>query len=535
MSISFVNRGSFPTAGPVVGTQSMAATPFAAGAPFGAPLGAGAPFNRFNPQYTTPRYTTPTRASGVFSSTATATFPTSFAGRATPSYPTTMSGGYPTTMSGGYTTSYPQAVGTSQNLSGTYTRIVAPSAAAPRFSGSFFQDVKTAPADPILGLATRFKEDTFAEKVNLGIGAYRTEEGKPWPLPSVMKAQLMVHNDAGEDKEYVPIDGKPEHKKFVQELVFSEETIASKCLATTQAISGTGSLSVVGQFLKEHAGVSTMYMSDPTWGNHGAIFKNIGLTTKTYTYYHPPTRGFDFDGMMRDINKMPAGSAILLHACAHNPTGVDPTAEQWQVIVDTCKEKCLLPVLDNAYQGYASGDLEADNLSVQMFEASGIEFFVCQSFAKNFGLYGERIGYVHAYCRNSDEAAQVLSQLKIVIRQRYSSPPRHGAAIVYRILSNPEVREQWLEELKLMADRIVKMRHLLRHALESRETPGTWNHITDQIGMFSYTGLEIQMCERLVEEFHVYLLKNGRISMAGLNEKNVDYVAECMDRVVRGD
>jgi len=398
---------------------------------------------------------------------------------------------------------------------------------------SLFKDVQTAPPDAILSLASRFKEDTDVKKCNLGIGAYRTEEGKPWPLPSVLSAQLMVCQDPSEDKEYVPIDGKPEHKKLVQQLIFSDAEIATGNLATTQALSGTGSLQMIGQFLVNFMGCKVINMCNPTWGNHNAIFKRAGLDPKMYTYYKPETRGFDFDGMITAMNGMNSGEAILLHACAQNPTGVDPTPEQWAVIVDLCKSKGLIPILDNAYQGYASGDLAKDGLSMTMFEQAGMEYFIAQSFAKNFGLYGERIGYIHVRCRNADVAKAVLSQLKILIRQAYSSPPRHGAAIVYKLLSSPELKAQWLGELKFMSDRILTMRDALRNALEARGTPGTWNHVTDQIGMFSFTGLSLEQVDRMVNEFHVYMTKDGRISVAGLNPGNVDYVAECIDKVVR--
>jgi aspartate/tyrosine/aromatic aminotransferase len=257
---------------------------------------------------------------------------------------------------------------------------------------SIFSGVAVAPPDAILTLATWFKEDKSPDKVNLGIGAYRTEAGKPWPLPSVLEAQKMVCDDPSEDKEYVPIDGKPEHKKFVQELIFSDAEIAKGTLATTQAISGTGSLAVCGQFMSAFMGIKSIWVSKPTWGNHNAIFKRAGLETKDYTYYKPETRGFDFAGMMAALKAMQPGDAVLIHACAHNPTGVDPTEEQWKAIVNQCKVGKLVPLLDNAYQGYASGDLAKDGLAMTLFEQSGLEYFVCQSFAKNFGLYGERLG-----------------------------------------------------------------------------------------------------------------------------------------------
>jgi len=288
---------------------------------------------------------------------------------------------------------------------------------------SIFEEIPVATPDAILTLATWFKEDKFAKKVNLGIGAYRTEQGKPWPLPSVLAGQMAVVQDPSEDKEYVPIDGKPEYKKFVQQLIFSDAEIASKTIATVQAISGTGSLSIIGQFLSNFMNCTTIHIPNPTWGNHTAIFKRAGVTTKQYTYYKPSTRGFDFEGMVADMNNMPAGEAILLHACAQNPTGVDPTPDQWRTIVEICGQRGLIPILDNAYQGYASGSLAKDGFSMRLFEEAGQEYFVAQSFAKNFGLYGERIGYIHVRCANPEISAAVLSQLKILIRQAYSSPP----------------------------------------------------------------------------------------------------------------
>jgi len=399
---------------------------------------------------------------------------------------------------------------------------------------SLFQNVPVAPPDAILSLATNYKEDKDPRKVNLGIGAYRTEEGKPWPLPSVLAAQLAVCQDPTEDKEYVPIDGKPEHKKPVQGLIFSEAEIEKGCIATTQCLSGTGGLQILGQFLTNFMNCKLIHMPTPTWGNHNAIFKRAGLEPKMHKYYKPDTRGFDFEGMLEDMKSMNAGEAILLHACAQNPTGVDPTPDQWTAIINLCKERALVPIIDNAYQGYASGDLAKDGLSMSMFEQSGMEYFVAQSFAKNFGLYGERIGYLHVRCKSKEVTAAVLSQLKILIRQAYSSPPRHGAAIVYKLLSSPELKTQWLGELKFMSDRILTMRDALRSAMEKKGTPGTWNHITDQIGMFSFTGLTQPQVERMVNEFHIYMTKDGRISVAGLNPGNVEYVATCIDTVVRG-
>jgi aspartate/tyrosine/aromatic aminotransferase len=234
------------------------------------------------------------------------------------------------------------------------------------------------------------------------------------------------------------------------------------------------------------------------------------------------------------MNQIPEGDAVLVHSCAQNPTGVDPTPDQWKQIVEVCKTRKLIPVVDNAYQGYASGDLAKDGAAQTLFEESGLEYFLAQSFAKNFGMYGERIGYIHVKCNSKEVAAAVLSQIKILVRQAYSSPPRHGAAVVAKVLSTPELKEQWLGELKLMSTRITEMRTALRSAIEEKKTPGTWNHITDQIGMFSFTGLNKAQVERMVNEFHIYMTGDGRISCAGLNAGNVQYVADCIDKVVQG-
>eukprot|EP00928_Gymnodinium_smaydae_P081168 TRINITY_DN64730_c0_g1_i1.p1 TRINITY_DN64730_c0_g1~~TRINITY_DN64730_c0_g1_i1.p1 ORF type:complete len:440 (+),score=54.45 TRINITY_DN64730_c0_g1_i1:59-1321(+) len=399
-------------------------------------------------------------------------------------------------------------------------------------SSSLFANVPLAPADPILSLATRFKADPNPKKVNLGIGAYRTAQGKPWILGSVAEAEKLVINDPNGDKEYQPIDGKPEYKKAVQQLIFADAVIASGCVATCQALSGTGSLQIVGQFMK-FIGCRKVHGPSPTWGNHPKIFIRAGLEYATYPYWHQEKRGLDFDGMMAAINRMKCGEAILLHAVAHNPTGVDPTPEQWAKIVDAVQAKKLIPLLDNAYQGYASGNLENDGLAQNLFTASGMEFFVCQSFAKNFGLYGERIGYIHVKCNSAQRADAVLSQLKICVRQAYSSPPKHGAAIVNKILTTPALKTKWLHELEFMATRIVQMRQALRTAIEEKKTPGSWKHVTDQIGMFTFTGLSKAQVECMVNNFSIYMTADGRISMAGLNPGNVQYVADCIDSVVR--
>lgn len=398
-----------------------------------------------------------------------------------------------------------------------------------------FAHVPTAPADAVVNLVAMFKEDASPMKVNLAVGAYRTAEGKPWILPSIRSAEIALLSDPGSDKEYVPIDGKPEFKRPVQELIFSPEEIDSGRIVTAQALSGAGSLQIIAQFLAAHCKVRKIHLPDPTSSSSApAIFKRAGITAvDQYPYWHAPTRGLDFEGMMAHLNKAKPGDAVLLYAVAH-PTGVGATIKQWSQIVDVCRRKKLVTLLHNAYQGYASGDLANDGLVQRLFADSGLEFFLAQSFAKSFGLYGERIGYIHIKCETKESAAAVLSQLKVLILQAYSSPPRHGAALVNKVLSTPSLKQQWLSELKLMSNRIVEMRKALRAAIEAKGTPGTWNHVTDQIGLFTSTGLTPPQVERMVKEFHIYMTADGRISVAGLNPSNVRYVADCIDMVVRG-
>lgn len=405
---------------------------------------------------------------------------------------------------------------------------------------ALFGHIEEAPVDPILGTTQLYNADPDKRKINLGVGAYRNGQGRPLVLDVVKDAEdamLKDMHDGKLDKEYIPIDGLPELKGLTQKLVFGADSKASKDgrIASVQALSGTGALRVLAEFVKQHLPPSAreVWVSDPTWGNHNTIFEQVGLTVKVYPYWDGKNKALDFAGMMNALKGATPGAMVLLHACAHNPTGIDPTDSQWKEIAALMKEKSLLPLMDSAYQGYASGDLDRDAYAVRLFEELGFEFFLCQSFAKNLGLYGERIGMLHVICGDKTHAQAVLSQLKLVIRAMYSSPPKHGAHLVVKVLGSNELFQRWRSELKGMADRIHEVRHLLRKGLEDKGTPGEWNHITDQIGMFSFTGLTKDQCERLIKEHHVYLLKSGRISMAGLNKGNIDYMVQSVDAVVR--
>jgi aspartate/tyrosine/aromatic aminotransferase len=279
---------------------------------------------------------------------------------------------------------------------------------------------------------------------------------------------------------------------------------------------------------------ATVYLSTPTWGNHPKIIGKAGLKTAQYRYYKAATRALDFEGMMADLSQAKAGSIILLHACAHNPTGVDPNKEQWAQVADLCVKNNLIPFFDSAYQGYATGDLANDAAAVRIFDSRGLEMLIAQSFSKNLGLYGERVGCATIVCRSAEQVKPCLTQLEAVIRPMYSNPPRHGAHIVERVLGEAANYAAWVKELKLMSGRILDMRERLRGALEKMKTPGTWNHITDQIGMFTFTGLTAKQVEEvMIKKWHIYLLEDGRISMAGVTSKNVNYIAKAIDDAVR--
>jgi aspartate/tyrosine/aromatic aminotransferase len=393
-----------------------------------------------------------------------------------------------------------------------------------------FAAVELAPADPIIGTAAACNADPHPDKVNLGIGAYRTDEGKPYVFASVKEAERRIIADPSINKEYLPIDGHPGFNRLARNLVFGSDSapVRENRVATVQSISGTGSLRLGAEFIGGYLQVPAVYVSNPTWGNHIAIFKKAGLEVREYPYFNSETRLLKFDGMCEALNAAPPQSVILLHACAHNPTGVDLTEEQWATVAEIMQSRSLIPYFDSAYQGFATGSLENDAFALREFVRRGFQLFLSQSFAKNMGLYGERTGALHVVCANSDSAERVLSQLKIVIRANYSSPPLHGALLAYTILNDEALTASWKEELTAVSHRILAMRHKLVEELVAIETPGDWSHIVKQIGMFSYTGLTSPQCEVMISKWHCYLVKNGRISMAGVNTHNVGYIARAI-------
>ncbi|PON76515.1 Aspartate/other aminotransferase [Parasponia andersonii] len=399
---------------------------------------------------------------------------------------------------------------------------------------SVFAHVVQAPEDPILGVTVAYLKDPSPIKLNLGVGAYRTEEGKPVVLNAVRKAEHQLVNDVSRVKEYLPIVGIAEFNKLSAKLILGADSpaIQQNRVTTVQCLSGTGSLRVGGEFLARHYHERTIYIPQPTWGNHIKVFALSGLTVKTYRYYDPATRGLNFQGLLEDLGSAPSGAIVLLHACAHNPTGVDPTLEQWEQIRQLIRSKALLPFFDSAYQGFASGSLDADAQPIRTFAADGGELLVAQSYAKNMGLYGERVGALSIVCKTTDVAGRVESQLKLVIRPMYSNPPIHGASIVATILRDRNLYDEWTVELKAMADRIISMRRQLFDALQARGTPGDWSHIIKQIGMFTFTGLNAEQVAFMTGEYHIYMTSDGRISMAGLSTKTVPHLADAIHAAV---
>ncbi|OMJ90755.1 hypothetical protein SteCoe_6832 [Stentor coeruleus] len=398
---------------------------------------------------------------------------------------------------------------------------------------SQWSSVPKGPPDAILGISEAFKRDKNPRKVNLGVGAYRDDSGKPVILPSVQKAKSIILETP--DHEYLPIDGLNKFTQLATSLAYDNASpLKDHRVASIQSLSGTGALRLGMAFIKRFYPYSgKVYIPNPTWGNHKAIIQHSGLEFIEYTYYDPNTKGLNIEDFLGEIDSAPKNSIFLLHACAHNPTGVDPSQDQWREIQDLMARKQHLAIFDMAYQGFASGDVDKDAFAVRLFANEENPMIVMQSFAKNFGLYGERIGNLSVVCNSSQEVDRVSSQLKILARPMYSNPPIYGSRIVSTILGNPELKNQWLVDVKTMADRIINMRSSLVKLLESKGSLHDWSHIVKQIGMFAYTGLLPENCNELMDKHHIYLTMDGRISMAGLNSKNVEYVAEAIETVTR--
>ena len=397
---------------------------------------------------------------------------------------------------------------------------------------SLFSAVEMAPRDPILGLNEQFNADTNPSKVNLGVGVYYDDNGKLPLLECVRRAEHQLL-EAPKARGYLPIDGIAAYDQAVKNLVFgaTSEPVTGGRVATVQALGGTGGLKIGADFLHRLNPAAKVLISDPSWENHRALFTNAGFTVETYPYYDAARRGINFEGMIAALNAAASGTIVVLHACCHNPTGYDITAAQWDQVVAACKARQLVPFLDMAYQGFGQGIAE-DGAVIGKFVASGQTFLVSTSFSKSFSLYGERVGALSVLCQDKDEAARVLSQLKIAIRTNYSNPPTHGATVVATVLGTPELRALWEKELGEMRLRIKQMRVALVDKLKAAGITQDMGFITDQIGMFSYSGLSKDQMVRLRNEFSVYGTDTGRMCVAALNSRNIDYVCQAIAKVI---
>ena len=398
---------------------------------------------------------------------------------------------------------------------------------------SIFAAVEMAPRDPILGLTEGFNADTHSTKVNLGVGVYYDDNGKI-PLLGAVKAAEKARMEAQPPRGYQPIEGLAAYNQAVQKLMFGTNSpIVTENRATTiEALGGTGALKVGADFLKRLYPSAKVYISDPSWENHRALFESAGFTVETYPYYDAATRGVNFAGMKACLESLPANSIILLHACCHNPPGADLADEQWKQVVDVIRARNLVAFIDMAYQGFADG-IKQDAVALDLFSASGLQFFVSSSFSKSFSLYGERVGALTIVAASKEEAGRVLSQVKRVIRTNYSNPPTHGGAVVAAVLSNPELCQQWEDELAGMRDRIRAMRVALVEKLKAKGVAQDFSFVVKQRGMFSYTGLTAEQVEKLKNDYGIYAVSTGRICLAALNNKNIDYVADAIAAVLK--
>lgn len=397
---------------------------------------------------------------------------------------------------------------------------------------SFFSDVPLAPADPILGLTEAFVADQNPKKVNLGVGVYQDGTGKV-PVLSVVREAEKIWYDKEDSKSYLPIEGVPAYRKEVAELLFGRDSELLKAgrVVTAQAMGGTGALKLGADFLRRFAPGSDVYISSPSWENHRALFESAGFTVKDYAYYSAEKKGLDFAAMKASLSALPAKSIVLLHACCHNPTGADLTPAQWDEVIGVVREKDLIPFLDFAYQGFGEG-IEQDAVAVRAFAKAGLNCVISSSFSKSFSLYRERVGAITFVTADADEAKRVTSQVKRVIRTNYSNPASHGGQTVALVLGNADLRSKWEAELTEMRTRIQKMRTLFVQQLKARGITRDFSFIEQQCGMFSYSGLELDKVRKLRSDFGIYIVDSGRICVAAMNEKNIEYITDSIAKVL---
>ena len=396
-----------------------------------------------------------------------------------------------------------------------------------------FKHVDAYAGDPILTLNEDFQKDPRQGKINLSIGIYFDNEGRLPVMNAVRQAEEAMLATVG-PKPYLPMTGHPAYREAVQHLLFgaTHEAVTSGRIATIQTLGGSGGLKVGGDFLKRYFPDSQVWVSDPTWDNHRAMFEGAGFVVNTYPYYDAQTKGLRFDAMLAAIDGLPAQSIVLLHACCHNPTGVDLSNAQWLQLIEVLKRRQLLPYLDIAYQGFGDG-IEEDAFALRALADAGVSFFVANSFSKSFSLYGERVGGLSVVCPDKAQAQLVIGQLMSAVRRNYSSPPTHGAQIVARVLQTPALRQVWADELTAMRERIKVMRHRLYDGVVAQLPGRDVRYFIDQRGMFSYTGLSPEQADAMREQHGVYVLRSGRMCAAGLNANNVDRVAQAFAAVLR--
>jgi aromatic-amino-acid transaminase len=390
-----------------------------------------------------------------------------------------------------------------------------------------------APRDPILGITELYVADQNPRKVNLGVGVYYDDAGKVPLLECVRRAEQQ-RVQSGAPKAYLPIDGLQSYDTAVQKLVFGDgaAVLAEKRVVTVQALGGTGGLKIGADFLRQILPSAQVWISDPSWENHRALFEAAGFRVQSYPYYDAATRGLKFEAMRSALEAIPAGDIVVLHSCCHNPTGADLSQAQWRAVLEVVQARGLVPFLDLAYQGFAEG-IDADAYAPRLFAGAMAPIFLSSSFSKSLSLYGERVGAFSLVAGSTDEAARALSQIKRIVRTNYSNPPTHGGDIVARVLATPELRALWERELGGMRERIKAMRKALAEGVQRRVPGADFSFVERQKGLFSYTGLTKPQVERLRSEYSVYAIETGRVCVAALNSGNIDYVAEAISKVIR--
>ena len=400
-------------------------------------------------------------------------------------------------------------------------------------STSLFSDIPAGITDPILGVTEAFRNDSHPGKVNLGVGIYQDAAGKIPMLDAVKRAaQLWM---ASEDtKTYLPIEGVAAYNTTTQELLFGKNSplITEKRIATVQSVGGSGGLKLAIEFIRRFFPDSTVYISDPSWENHRLLFETAGAKVETYPYYDPKTNGLRAADMLEALRSLKPKSTVLLHACCHNPTGVDLDANTWREVVEICAERDLIPLIDFAYQGFAEG-LQEDSAPIRLFADKGLTFLVVNSYSKSFAVYRERCGALSVVTASQKEATNIVSQLKRIVRTLYSSPPSYGAQLIALVLSTPELRTLWESELTVMRTRIHEMRELFASKLAEAIPHRDFSFILKQRGMFSYSGLSVEIVRELRERYHIYALDSGRICVAAMNPQNIDYICDSMASLVR--